>query len=139
VSHDKVNLKILFEQKRYLKVIFIGIAVSFFTQTVGINAFNYYAPTIFQKTGFAFITNPAVLGWLFFICAIVFMIFHGISIGPACFLIPAEIFPLRIRGLGMDNILFLYSRNNGNDFRPPVLKAFPINLCIVRRKQPSLV
>lgn len=155
-NKDKVNIKIFFEQRRYLKVVFIGVAVSFFTQTVGINAFNYYAPTIFQKTGFAspstatfytmfmglmlvlstisslffidkigrkkplllgtfgilitllcitlgfaFITNSQVLGWVFLICAIVFMAFHGISIGPACFLIPSEVFPLRVRGLGM--------------------------------------
>src|SRR5690606_25392919 len=107
-----------------------------FTQTVGINAFNYYAPTIFQKTGFAtpsqatfytmymglmlvlstisslffidrvgrkkplligttgilltllvitlgfaFIKNPIALGWTFFVSAVVFMAFHGISIG----------------------------------------------------------
>lgn len=153
---EKVNFLALFEEKRYLKVIFIGAAVSFFTQTVGINAFNYYAPTIFQKTGFAspstatfytmfmglmlvvstisslffidkigrkkpllvgtfgilltllaitlgfaFVTNPTALGWIFLISAIVFMAFHGMSIGPACFLIPAEVFPLRFRGLGM--------------------------------------
>ncbi|EKD55166.1 MAG: D-xylose-proton symporter [uncultured bacterium] len=156
VVKDKVNIKLLFEKKRYLKVIFIGAAVSFFTQTVGINAFNYYAPTIFQKTGFAspgtatfytmfmglvlvlstisslffidrigrkkplligtfgilltllaitlgfaLIKNPMTLGWIFLISALVFMAFHGVSIGPACFLIPSEIFPLRVRGLGM--------------------------------------
>ncbi len=155
-ERDPITLVKLFKERRYLKVIFIGAAVSFFTQTVGINAFNYYAPTIFQKTGFAspasatyytmfmgltlvlstisslffidvigrkkpllfgtmsiiftllcitlgfaLVTNLQILGWLFLICAIVFMIFHGISIGPACFLIPSEVFPLRVRGLGM--------------------------------------
>ncbi len=153
---DKITFLKLFEDKRYLKVIFIGAAVSFFTQTVGINAFNYYAPTIFQKTGFAtpsmatfytmfmglmlvvstisslffidkigrkkpllvgtigilltlcvitlgfaFVKNPMTLGWIFLMSAIVFMAFHGISIGPACFLIPSEVFPLHVRGLGM--------------------------------------
>lgn len=156
VTKDKVNIKIFFEQKPYLKVVFIGAAVSFFTQTVGINAFNYYAPTIFRETGFAspstatfytmfmgltlvlstisslffidkigrrkplllgtlgvlmtllcitcgfaFVSNPLALGWIFLISAVVFMLFHGISIGPACFLIPSEVFPLRVRGLGM--------------------------------------
>lgn len=156
VSLDRVNFKVLLQEPKFFKVIFIGAAVSFFTQTVGINAFNYYAPSIFQKTGFAtpsqatfytmfmglmlalstisslffidrigrkrplligtsgilfillvislsfsLIINPMVLGWIFLICAIVFMAFHGISIGPACFLIPAEIFPARVRGLGM--------------------------------------
>jgi sugar porter (SP) family MFS transporter len=153
---DKVTFLKLFDDRRYLKVIFIGAAVSFFTQTVGINAFNYYAPTIFQQTGFAtpsmatfytmfmglmlvistisslffidrvgrklplligtvgilltllmitfgfaFIKNPIALGWTFLMSAIIFMAFHGISIGPACFLIPSEVFPLRVRGLGM--------------------------------------
>lgn len=156
VTKDKLNIKIFFEQKPYLKVVFIGAAVSFFTQTVGINAFNYYAPTIFRETGFAspstatfytmfmgltlvlstisslffidkigrrkplllgtlgvlitllcitcgfaFVSNPSALGWIFLISAVVFMLFHGISIGPACFLIPSEVFPLRVRGLGM--------------------------------------
>ena len=155
-AKEKINLKILIEEPRYFKVVFIGVAVSFFTQTVGINAFNYYAPTIFQKTGFAtpsqatfytmfmglmlvistisslffidrigrkkplllgtagilltllvitvgfaLIKNPLILGWLFLISAIVFMAFHGISIGPACFLIPSEVFPTKVRGLGM--------------------------------------
>jgi len=154
-AKEKVNLRILIEEPRYFKVIFIGVAVSFFTQTVGINAFNYYAPTIFQKTGFsasqatfytmfmglmlvistisslffidrigrkkplllgtagilltllvitlgfAFVTTPFALAMLFLVSAIVFMAFHGISIGPACFLIPSEVFPTRVRGLGM--------------------------------------
>ena len=155
-AKEKVNLKILIETPRYFKVIFIGAAVSFFTQTVGINAFNYYAPTIFQQTGFAtasqatfytmfmglmlvistisslffidrigrkkpllvgtigilltllvitvgfsVVRNPMGLGWIFLISAIVFMAFHGISIGPACFLIPSEVFPTKVRGLGM--------------------------------------
>src|SRR3990167_7865538 len=155
-AKEKINLKILIEEKRYFKVVFIGVAVSFFTQTVGINAFNYYAPTIFQKTGFAtpsqatfytmfmglmlvistisslffidrigrkkpllvgtigilltllvitvgfsVVRNPMGLGWIFLISAIVFMAFHGISIGPACFLIPSEVFPTKVRGLGM--------------------------------------
>jgi SP family galactose:H+ symporter-like MFS transporter len=156
VSKDKVNFSALLQESKFLKVIFIGAAVSFFTQTVGINAFNYYAPTIFQKTGFAtptqatfytmfmgltlvlstvsslffidrigrkkplllgtagilvillvitlgfaYVSNAFALGWLFLICAIIFMAFHGISIGPACFLIPSEVFPARVRGLGM--------------------------------------
>ncbi len=156
IKETNISFRQLFDQPRYLKVIFIGVAVSFFTQTVGINAFNYYAPTIFQQTGFAspsiatfctmfmgltlvistisslffidkigrkkplmigttgillvllvitlsfaLITNQQLLGWIFLISAISFMVLHGISIGPACFLIPAEVFPLRVRGLGM--------------------------------------
>jgi len=156
VQQEQLGLRKLFQQRRYLKVIFIGVAVSFFTQTVGINAFNYYAPTIFQATGFAtpstatfytmfmgltlvistisslffidivgrkkplligtigilatllcislsfkYVTNPTALGWIFLVNALVFMAFHGISIGPACFLIPAEVFPARVRGVGM--------------------------------------
>lgn len=156
LSLDKVNFKLLLREPKFFKIVFIGAAVSFFTQTVGINAFNYYAPTIFQKTGFAtpsqatfytifmgltlvlstisslffidrigrkkplllgttgilsvllvislsfaLVQSPIALGWIFLICAIVFMAFHGMSIGPACFLIPSEVFPARVRGLGM--------------------------------------
>ena len=140
----------------YFKAVLIAIAISFFTQTVGINAINYYAPTLFLSTGFAtpsqatlattiigfvlvlsttsslfFIDKigrrlPLLLGtvgilsslgliagaftltddpmtraWCMFFGAVLFMAFHGISIGPACFLIPSEVLPARVRGAGM--------------------------------------
>ena len=50
---------------------------------------------------FVLVKNPATLGWVVFAGTVLFMLFHGAGIGPACFLIPAEIFPLRIRGPGM--------------------------------------
>jgi MFS family permease len=155
LAHENNTTSVLF-QRKFLRVILIGAAVSFFTQTLGINVLNYYAPTIFQSTGFAtaeaatrmtmlmglvltlstisslffidkigrrlplliamigilmslfliagafeFIHDPQWLGWTMFIGTVVFMIFHGIGIGPACFLIPAEIFPARVRGFGM--------------------------------------
>jgi sugar porter (SP) family MFS transporter len=150
------SLGILLRQPRLLKILFIGVSVSIFTQTVGINIFNYYGPTIFEATGFSepseaiFYTmlfgatlvistfsslffidrvgrrKPLIIGMslislvllittggfyslqegkilalLFFFCSVFFMIFHGTSIGPVCFLIPSEIFPNRIRGLCM--------------------------------------
>jgi len=156
IDTNKATLQSIIEQPRLLKIIAVGVIISVFTQTVGINAFNYYAPTIFQSTGFAkpsqstfytmlmglslvlstfsslfyidkigrrkplifgtiaiiiilssivlgfsFITNNLLLGSLFFVCSVLFMIVHGLSIGPACFLIPSEVFPNRIRGLGM--------------------------------------
>ncbi|WP_461536586.1 sugar porter family MFS transporter [Spongorhabdus nitratireducens] len=143
-------------QPQYFKAVLIAIAVSFFTQTVGINAINYYAPTLFQSTGFAtpsqatlattvigfmlvvsttsslfFIDrigrrlplllgtigilislgliagaftlseDPMIRAWCMFAGALLFMAFHGISIGPACFLIPSEVLPARVRGAGM--------------------------------------
>ncbi len=155
LAHEKNQTTRLFDS-RFLKIILIGAAVSFFTQTVGINVLNYYAPTIFQSTGFstpetatfmtmliglvltlatlcslflidkigrrrllliamqgilaslllitcafAFVQNRELVGWLMFVGTVLFMIFHGIGIGPACFLIPSEIFPARVRGLGM--------------------------------------
>ena len=42
-----------------------------------------------------------VLGLSMFAGSVLFMVFHGIGIGPACFLIPSEIFPIRIRGVAM--------------------------------------
>lgn len=155
LAREKQNKSWVF-QPRFLKVILIGAAVSFFTQTVGINVLNYYAPTIFLSTGFstpetatfmtmlmglvltlstigtlffidklgrripllismtgilcslllitcafAFVQNPMLLGWLMFIGTIFFMISHGVGVGPMCFLTPSEIFPARVRGLGM--------------------------------------
>jgi SP family galactose:H+ symporter-like MFS transporter len=155
LAHEKNTSSLLFKPQ-FLKVILIGAAVSFFTQTLGINVLNYYAPTIFQTTGFstpqtatlmtmlmglvltlstiaslffidkigrrkpllfamsgilasllliacafAFVTNPKEVGWIMFVGTVIFMIFHGIGIGPACFLIPSEIFPARVRGFGM--------------------------------------
>lgn len=140
----------------YLRVILLGIMVSIFTQAVGINAIIYYAPTIFQKTGFNkatvsilatmgigltvtlaaafaasfidkvgrrklllsglagiilsliliissfhFITDQQTLGWMMLLGSILFVACQGLSVGPACFLIPAEIFPAKIRGTGM--------------------------------------
>ncbi len=156
VATEKQNdWKQLFHPQ-YFKAVLIAIAVSFFTQTVGINAINYYAPTLFLSTGFAtpseatlattvigfvlvvsttsslfFIDKvgrrlPLLLGtmgilcslgliagaftlsddpmtraWCMFFGAVLFMAFHGVSIGPACFLIPSEVLPARIRGAGM--------------------------------------
>jgi sugar porter (SP) family MFS transporter len=155
LAHQKNTRSNLF-QPQFLRVILIGAAVSFFTQTIGINVLNYYAPSIFQSTGFAsaeaatrmtmfmglvltlstisslffidkigrrlpllvsmlgilfslfliagaftFISNPLWLGWAMFIGTVIFMVFHGVGVGPACFLIPSEIFPARVRGFGM--------------------------------------
>lgn len=155
LSREKISTSWMF-QPRFIKVILIGAAVSFFTQTVGINALNYYGPMIFQTTGFStpqmatfmtmlmglvltlstigalffidklgrrlpllvstagilcsllliacafqFVKNPFWVGWLMFIGTVLFMLSHGLGIGPACFLIPSEIFPARVRGFGM--------------------------------------
>jgi sugar porter (SP) family MFS transporter len=155
-SSKKSALRILLSEPRLLKILFIGVSVSVFTQTVGINIFNYYGPTIFEATGFSdpskaifytmlfgatlvvstftslffidrigrrrplilgtmsislillitamgfyFIPEGKLLALLFLSCSMLFMIFHGVSIGPACFLIPSEIFPNRIRALCM--------------------------------------
>ncbi len=140
----------------YLKVIFLGIFVSILTQAVGINAIIYYAPTIFEATGFSQATGATLatvgIGLINFIftivaiylldrvgrrkllltgtCGIVlslivltigfsmglgnysfdyiilgsmlfFIACQAIGTGPACWLIPSEIFPLKIRGAGM--------------------------------------
>lgn len=50
---------------------------------------------------FHFIENPHVLGWTVLAGSIFFVACQGISVGPACFLIPSEIFPVKIRGTGM--------------------------------------
>ncbi len=155
VGHDKVSFKDIF-QKQFLKVLLLGAIIGVFTQAIGINAIIYYAPTIFQKTGFneatvsimatlgigftvtlaaitaasvidkfgrrnlllgglfgiilslcliifafEYVHNQLLLGWLALTGCILFVACQGLSVGPACFLLPAEIYPAKIRGFGM--------------------------------------
>jgi MFS transporter, SP family, galactose:H+ symporter len=155
IAQEKATTSI-WKNKNFLRIIVLGAVVSIFTQAVGINAIIYYAPTIFQKTGFDratvsilatvgigftvtlaavlaaifidkigrrklllsglagiifsliiiiyafyFVTNPQLLGWLVLLGSILFVLCQGLSVGPACFLIPSEIFPAKIRGTGM--------------------------------------
>lgn len=164
-------------QPQFFKIILLGIIVSIFTQAVGINAIIYYAPTIFQKTGFSeatvsilatlgigltvtlsavcaaifidkvgrrklllsglagiifslimlvsafyFISNQQLLGWMVLISSILFVAFQGLSVGPACFLIPSEIFPAKIRGTGMGiSIAFNWLTNTLVAFLFPIV------------------
>jgi SP family galactose:H+ symporter-like MFS transporter len=155
ITQEKVSLLTLL-RPNFLRIILLGIMVSVFTQAVGINAIIYYAPTIFQKTGFSqatisilatvgiglavtlaaigaamfidkvgrrklllsglagiilslliitsafcFVKNSQTLGWIVLMGSVLFVLCQGLSVGPACFLIPAEIFPAKIRGTGM--------------------------------------
>jgi sugar porter (SP) family MFS transporter len=140
----------------FSKVLWLGILVSILTQAVGINAIIYYAPSIFQLTGFSHNTaaifatmgvglvnviftifavrfldkygrrplllvgvvgivislvilvvafaigvHSTALAWVVFASMILFIACQAIGTGPACWLIPSEIFPINIRGLGM--------------------------------------
>lgn len=155
LQQEQLSLKTIL-RSRFSKIIGLGIIVSIFTQAVGINAIIYYAPTIFQKTGFSQATvsilatmgigfmvtlaavlaaifidkagrrklllyglsgiifslllivfafhsihNSLLLGWVVLLSSMLFVLCQSMSVGPACFLIPAEIFPAKIRGTGM--------------------------------------
>jgi MFS family permease len=155
LSQEKMSASTLL-RSHFVRIILLGAIVSIFTQAVGINAIIYYAPTIFEETGFSqatvsilatvgigftvtfaaviaaifidkvgrrklllfglagiilslaviifsfyFIKNPIILGWMVLSGSVLFVLCQGLSVGPACFLIPSEIFPVKIRGLGM--------------------------------------
>jgi MFS family permease len=54
--------------------------------------------------------------------SILFVLCQGLSVGPACFLIPAEIFPAKIRGAGMGiSIAFNWATNTLVAFLFPVV------------------
>lgn len=144
-------------RRNFWKVLLLGILVSILTQAVGINAIIYYAPTIFQQTGFSAATTAILattgiglinviftliavryldkigrrkllmigisgivlsliilssafamgvnhsvsLAWLALGSMLLFVACQAFSTGPACWLIPSEIFPVSVRGLGM--------------------------------------
>ncbi len=144
-------------QRGFFKVLLLGILVSILTQAVGINAIIYYAPSIFQQTGFdsatsamlasigvgvvnvvftivaiklldrygrrlllligvsgivlsllvmvlgfaSHLSGHTALAWLMFFAIILFVACQAIGTGPACWLIPSEVFPVNMRGIGM--------------------------------------
>lgn len=166
--------------KNFWRVLVLGILVSILTQAVGINAIIYYAPTIFQLTGFnqqssatlatlgvgavnviftlvairfldAFgrrsllligisgivislvimvlsfagnLDSSMTLAWLTFGAIILFIACQAIGTGPACWLIPSEIFPTNSRGLGMGfSVAFNWGTNVVVAFLFPVILA----------------
>jgi sugar porter (SP) family MFS transporter len=48
-----------------------------------------------------FMVLSSTVAWIIFGCFLLFIACQAIGTGPACWLIPSEIFPLSIRGLGM--------------------------------------
>ncbi len=176
LHQEKTSLKTLF-QKNFIRVLLLGIIISIFTQAVGINAIIYYAPTIFQLTGFnqstvsilatvgigftvtlaavvaaviidrvgrrklllnglagiivclimiiygfAEVTDPKMLGWIILLSSIAFVACQGLSVGPACFLLPSEIFPAKIRGTAMGiSIAFNWITNTIVAFLFPIV------------------
>ena len=72
-------------RKNLLLIGLLGIIVSLFLMTIF-----YYI-----------IEEKSILAWSILACSVFFVACQGISVGPSCFLLPAEIFPIEIRGLGM--------------------------------------
>ncbi|WP_116963060.1 sugar porter family MFS transporter [Fastidiosibacter lacustris] len=56
---------------------------------------------VLMSASYALINNPIILASVILILSVIFVLCQGLSVGPACFLLPAEIFPIDIRGLGM--------------------------------------
>src|SRR6266702_1826789 len=108
--------------------LFVGLGLAIFQQITGINTVIYYAPTILQAAGFnsasgailatvgvgvagmiitlgvlglSFrISNPSgQLAWIAVICLMGYVASFAISLGPIFWLLIAEIYPLKIRGL----------------------------------------
>ncbi len=77
---------------------------------------------VFIVCAFHFIENSRLLGWTVLLSSILFVACQGISVGPACFLIPSEIFPVKIRGTGMGiSIAFNWLTNSLVAFLFPIV------------------
>jgi MFS family permease len=62
------------------------------------------------------------MAWFVFGCFIVFIACQAIGTGPACWLIPSEIFPVKVRGLGMGlSVAFNWGTNVVVAFLFPVI------------------
>ena len=56
---------------------------------------------IIITASFNYTHSSMTLAWLVLACMMLFVACQALSTGPACWLIPSEIFPMRVRGVGM--------------------------------------
>src|SRR5665648_72672 len=92
-------------------LLFIGIILAIFQQITGINTIMYYAPKIFANVGQS--NDSALLqtiliggtnltsGVLVLVFILGYIAFFAASLGPALWVITAELFPNRLRSKGM--------------------------------------
>lgn len=83
------------------------------------------------------IQNQHILGWTILVSSIFFVACQGLSVGPACFLLPSEIFPAKIRSYGIGiSIAFNWITNSVIVFTFPVIlnkygAAFSFGLFVI--------
>lgn len=68
--------------------------------------------------------NSMTLAWITFFSMVLFVACQAIGTGPACWLIPSEIFPMQVRGLGMGiSVAFNWGANVVVAFVFPIVLA----------------
>ncbi|KAF4360377.1 hypothetical protein F8388_019463, partial [Cannabis sativa] len=90
-------------ERQYRPQLVMAIGIPFFQQVTGINIIAFYAPILFQSVGLgndSALIAAIILGLVNLVLICTYAAGFGWSWGPLSWLIPSEIFPMKIRATG---------------------------------------